>query len=96
MFSGWGDPLGSLSHSNRSATTSVSATFQRQRERFKKDLATLEANTTSALDAKKLKASLLRSRLKDMAIQDIIHNHESNPDFLDLGLMLRIYSCGWK
>ena len=44
----------------------------------------LKTNTTSALDAKKLKASLLRTRLKDMAIRDIMRNNESNPDFLDL------------
>ena len=56
----------------------------RQRARFLQDLGRLEANTTGALDANKLKASLLSSRLKDMAVQDLIWKNESNPDFLDL------------
>ena len=41
-------------------------------------------NTTSAPDAKKLKALLLRSRLKYMAVWDLIQKNKSNLDFLDL------------
>ena len=55
----------------------------RQRARFLQDLEKLKANTTSALDAKKLKALLLRSSLKEMAIRDLIQKHKSNSDFLD-------------
>ena len=75
---------GSPASSRRSDCTSVSAMFQRCRERFQTDLDKLKANTTSAPDAKKLKASLLRTRLKDMAIRDIICNNGTGPDFLDL------------
>ena len=75
---------GSPASSRRSDCTSVSATFQRCREQFQKELEKLKTNTTSAPDAKKLKASLLRTRLKDMAIRDIIHSNGTDPDFLDL------------
>ena len=79
-----GDIVSALTHSSRSGTTSVSATFQRQRALFQKDFARLKDNTTSAPDTKNLKASLVRSRLKDMTVWDLICRNESNPDFLDL------------
>ena len=70
-------------HSQRSGTTTVSATFVRQRARFLQDLEKLEANTTSVLDTLKLKASKLGVRLKDLDVWKIILKNESNPDFMD-------------
>ena len=55
----------------------------RCKERFQKELNKLKTNTTSAPDAKKLKDSLLRGKLKDLVIRDTINCYGTDLDFLD-------------
>ena len=75
---------GSPVASRRSDCTPTSATFLRCREQFQKDLDKLKDDTTSTQDAKKFKASILRVKLKDMVIRDILGNNGTYPDFLDI------------